>query len=50
MGGVPGVQQVGGLGSTLGAIYDQGVNAYANGNMSVLPKTVNLPGLFNALY
>jgi subtilase-type serine protease len=43
MGGtVPGVQPVGGYGSTLGAIYDTGVNAYAAGNHSVLPNTVNL--------
>jgi subtilase-type serine protease len=41
-GTVPGVQQVGGYGATLGAIYDQGVNAYAAGNHSVLPNTVNL--------
>jgi subtilase-type serine protease len=43
MGGtVPGIQPVGGYGATLGAIYDQGVNAYAAGNHSVLPNTVNL--------
>ena len=41
-GTVLGVQQVGGYGATLGAIYDQGVNAYAGGNHSVLPNTVNL--------
>lgn len=41
-GTVPGIQPVGGLGATLGAIYDTGVNAYANGNHSVLPNTVNL--------
>ena len=41
-GGVPGIQPVGGYGATLGAIYDQGVNAYAAGNHSVLPNTVNL--------
>jgi subtilase-type serine protease len=41
-GTVPGVQPVGGYGATLGAIYDQGVNAYAAGNHSVLPNTVNL--------
>jgi hypothetical protein len=39
---VAGVQPVGGLGSTLGAIYDQGVNAYANGSTTVLPHTVSL--------
>jgi subtilase-type serine protease len=41
-GTVPGIQPVGGYGATLGAIYDQGVNAYAAGNHSVLPNTVNL--------
>src|ERR1700677_150548 len=41
-GTVPGVQPVGGYGATLGAIYDQGVNAYAAGNHSVLPNTVDL--------
>ncbi len=41
-GTVPGVQKVGGYGATLGAIYDTGVNAYAAGNHSVLPNTVNL--------
>ena len=41
-GGVPGHQPVGGYGATLGAIYANGVNAYANGNHSVLPNTVNL--------
>jgi hypothetical protein len=41
-GTVPGVQPVGGYGATLGAIYDQGVNAYAGGNHSVLPDTVKL--------
>jgi subtilase-type serine protease len=41
-GGVPGIQPVGGYGATLGAIYDQGVNAYAAGNHSVLPNTVSL--------
>jgi subtilase-type serine protease len=41
-GGVPGHQPVGGYGATLGAIYDQGVNAYASGDHSVLPNTVNL--------
>ncbi len=41
-GGVPGHQPVGGYGATLGAIYDQGVNAYANGDHSMLPNTVNL--------
>jgi subtilase-type serine protease len=41
-GTVPGIQTVGGYGATLGAIYDQGVNAYAAGNHSVLPNTVNL--------
>ena len=33
-GTVPGIQPVGGYGATLGAIYDQGVNAYAAGNHS----------------
>ena len=41
-GGVPGHQPVGGYGATLGAIYANGVNAYANGDHSVLPNTVNL--------
>jgi subtilase-type serine protease len=41
-GTVHGIQPVGGYGATLGAIYDQGVNAYAAGNHSVLPNTVNL--------
>lgn len=41
-GTVPGHQAVGGLGATLGGIYDTGVNAYAAGNHSVLPNTVNL--------
>jgi subtilase-type serine protease len=40
--GFVGHQPVGGYGATLGAIYDQGVNAYAAGNHSVLPNTVNL--------
>ena len=39
---VGGSQTVGGLGATLGAIYVQGVNAYAAGDHSVLPNTVNL--------
>ena len=30
------------MGATLGEIYDDGVNAYAGGNHSVLPDTVNL--------
>ena len=41
-GGVTGHQPVGGYGATLGAIYANGVNAYANGDHSVLPNTVNL--------
>jgi subtilase-type serine protease len=40
--GFVGHQPVGGYGATLGAIYDQGVNANAAGNHSVLPNTVNL--------
>lgn len=41
-GSIPGVQPVGGLGATLGAVYGQGVDAYAGGDTSVLPKTVGL--------
>jgi hypothetical protein len=41
-GGVGGVQEVGGLGSTLGAIYDQGVNGYAAGTSKALANTVSL--------
>ena len=37
-----GHQPDGGLGATLGKIYADGVNAYAAGNHSVLPDTVNL--------
>jgi hypothetical protein len=40
--GVPGVQRVGGFGGTLGQIHANGVNAYANGDHTVLPNTVNL--------
>ena len=35
-------QPVGGLGPQLGSIYETGVNAFANGNHSVLPATVGL--------
>ena len=35
-------QSAGGLGTVLGAIYDTGVNANANGNAASLPNTVNL--------
>ncbi len=43
MGGVSGSQPMGGgLGMQLGAIYANGVNAFANGDHSVLPNTVNL--------
>jgi subtilase-type serine protease len=35
-GTIPGHQAVGGLGATLGTIYDTGVNAYAAGNHSML--------------
>ena len=42
-GGVSGSQPMGGgLGMQLGTIYADGVNAFANGDHSVLPNTVNL--------
>jgi hypothetical protein len=41
-GSIPGVQPIGGLGQTLGAIYETGVNAYANGDHTALPKTVGV--------
>ena len=40
--GITPAQSDGGLGTVLGAIYVQGVNAYAAGNHSVLPNTVSL--------
>jgi subtilase-type serine protease len=49
-GTVPGIQAVGGYGATLGTIYANGVNAYANGDHSVLPNTVSLLSTaYNAL-
>jgi subtilase-type serine protease len=54
--GVAGVQRYGGLGQTLGAVYDQGVNAYATavvpGAPSGLPKPLSntvslLTGAYN---
>ena len=40
--GITPSQPVGGLGAQLGEIYATGVNAYANGDHSVLPATVGL--------
>jgi membrane-associated phospholipid phosphatase len=40
--GITPSQPIGGLGTQLGAIYDKGVNAFANGDHTVLPATVGL--------
>ena len=41
-GSISGSQPIGGLGATLGGIYDTGVNACANGNTTVLPQTIGM--------
>ena len=41
-GNIAGSQPIGGLGATLGGIYETGVNAYANGNTTVLPHTIGM--------
>jgi subtilase-type serine protease len=49
-GTVPGIQPNGGLGATLGAVYDTGVNGFAAGTSTALTNTVGLlTGAYNNL-